>query len=215
MDIGKKIIKYRRRNKLSQEKLAEKIGVARQTISNWELNTTKPDIMQIKNISKVLNISIDDLLDNNSNVKSKIINIEKELRKNNRNLKMLILLVYFVILILAIGAIVYYSTKKDFTHDFDHVIVCTIEDYNSGKKYGFDPGDYYLYIDNENGTYHVVIEVTQKDFEYPEDYDYVSYGKQYWDNIDTKTAHHMFAVDLRNSIKERFLSDGAKCRGFN
>ena len=88
MEIGKKIVKYRRKNKLSQEQLAEKIGVTRQTISNWELNTTKPDVTQIKNIAKVLNTSIDDLLDNNGNgVKSKINNIENELKKNNRNLK--------------------------------------------------------------------------------------------------------------------------------
>ena len=215
MEIGKRIVKYRRKNKLSQEQLAEKIGVTRQTISNWELNTTKPDITQVKNISKVLNTSIDDLLDNNGNgVKSKINNIENELKKNNRNLKLLILPVYFIVLFLAIGTIIYYSTKKDFTHDFDHVIVCAIDDYNSGKKYGLEPGDYYLYIDNQNETYQVVIEITQKDFEYQEDYDYVQYGKQYWDKIDTKSSNFMFAIDMRDSIKEKFIKDGAKCRGY-
>ena len=128
MEIGKKIVKYRKKNKLSQEQLAEKIGVTRQTISNWELNTTKPDITQIKNIAKVLNTSIDDLLDNNGNgVKSKINNIENELKKNNRNLKLLILPVYFIVLILAIGVIIYYSTKKDFTDEFDpyNAFACT------------------------------------------------------------------------------------------
>lgn len=215
MEIGKKIVKYRRKNKLSQEQLAEKIGVTRQTISNWELNTTKPDVTQIKNIAKVLNTSIDDLLDNNGDgVKNKINNIENELKKNNRNLKLLILPVYFIVLFLAIGIIIYYSTKKDFTHDFDHVIVCTIEDYNSGKKYGLEPGDYYLYIDNQNETYQVIIEITQKDFEYQEDYDYVQYGKQYWDKIDTKSSNFMFAIDMRDSIKEKFIKDGAKCRGY-
>ena len=215
MEIGKKIVKYRRKNKLSQEQLAEKIGVTRQTISNWELNTTKPDVTQIKNIAKVLNTSIDDLLDNNGDgVKNKINNIENELKKNNRNLKLLILPVYFIVLILAIGVIIYYSTKKDFTHDFDHVIVCTIEGYNSGKKYGLEPGDYYLYIDNQNETYQVIIEITQKDFEYSEDYDYVQYGKQYWDKIDTKSSNFMFAIDMRDSIKEKFIKDGAKCRGY-
>ena len=88
MEIGKRIVKYRRKNKLSQEQLAEKIGVTRQTISNWELNTTKPDITQVKNISKVLNTSIDDLLDNNGNgVKSKINNICIYVIINNKNAK--------------------------------------------------------------------------------------------------------------------------------
>lgn len=53
MELGNKIIKLRKREKLSQESLADKLNVARQTISNWELNITKPDINQIKKISKI------------------------------------------------------------------------------------------------------------------------------------------------------------------
>ncbi|MDE6141658.1 MAG: helix-turn-helix domain-containing protein, partial [Bacilli bacterium] len=44
MDLGEKIANLRKESKLSQEELAEKIGVARQTISKWELNETAPDI---------------------------------------------------------------------------------------------------------------------------------------------------------------------------
>lgn len=161
MEIGKKIIKYRRKNKLSQEQFAEKIGVTRQTISNWELNITKPDIIQIKNISKVLNTSIDDLLDNNGNnsVRSKINNMERELNKNNRNLKMLIIPVYFIILTLMIGVIIYYLTKKDFTEEYEQLaIVCTMYD-ETFKGYS---DTYYLYWNmNDNGTYSAIIELTE------------------------------------------------------
>lgn len=39
MDLGSKILELRKKQQLSQEKLGEKVGVTRQTISNWELNT--------------------------------------------------------------------------------------------------------------------------------------------------------------------------------
>ena len=64
--LGNKLVKLRKENKLSQDSLADKLGITRQTISNWELNITKPDIVQIKNISEIFNISIDELLDNNT-----------------------------------------------------------------------------------------------------------------------------------------------------
>ena len=64
MAIGKKIYELRKSQKLSQEKLAEKIGVTRQTISNWELNESSPDLKQAKELSNVFNISLDELVEN-------------------------------------------------------------------------------------------------------------------------------------------------------
>lgn len=64
MNLGKKIAELRKKNNLSQEELAEKVGVARQTISKWEIGDTTPDINQVKIISKIFNISIDELVDN-------------------------------------------------------------------------------------------------------------------------------------------------------
>ena len=64
MMLGEKIFKLRKKCGLSQEQLGEKINVTRQTISNWELGETSPNPEQLKLLSKVLNISIDDLLDN-------------------------------------------------------------------------------------------------------------------------------------------------------
>ena len=64
MEIGNKIMELRKKNNLSQEELAEKVGVARQTISKWELGETAPDLKQAKKISKIFNISLDELVDN-------------------------------------------------------------------------------------------------------------------------------------------------------
>ena len=57
-------LKLRKKSGLSQEQLGEKVNVTRQTISNWELNETTPNPEQLKLLSKALNVSIDELLDN-------------------------------------------------------------------------------------------------------------------------------------------------------
>ena len=79
MEIGNKILELRKKNNLSQEALAEKIGVTRQTISKWELGETSPDIKQAKELSKVFNVSLDELTDNDiKNVlEAKVSNTEK------------------------------------------------------------------------------------------------------------------------------------------
>ncbi len=78
MNIGEKIIELRKKDNLTQEKLAEKIGVSRQTLSNWENNITCPDLNQAKCIVEIFKISLDDLIDNKTEIgcsrKSSILN---------------------------------------------------------------------------------------------------------------------------------------------
>ena len=64
MNIGNNISDFRKKNNLSQEELAEKIGVSRQTISNWELEESFPNIKEAVILSKIFNISIDELIGN-------------------------------------------------------------------------------------------------------------------------------------------------------
>ena len=64
MEFGEKIQQLRKNKNLSQEALAEKVGVARQTISKWELGETSPDLKQSKQLAKVFEVSLDELADN-------------------------------------------------------------------------------------------------------------------------------------------------------
>ena len=61
MNIGQNILNLRKGANLSQEQLAEIIGVTRQTLSNWELEESSPDLKQAKELSRFFNISLDDL----------------------------------------------------------------------------------------------------------------------------------------------------------
>ena len=62
MELSKQIKKYRMEANLSQEELAEKIFVSRQTISNWENDNSYPYIKSLVLISEVFQISLDNLI---------------------------------------------------------------------------------------------------------------------------------------------------------
>lgn len=78
MEFGNKLLELRKKENLSQEALAEKLNVTRQTISKWELNETSPDLKQALLISKLFNISLDELVNNDKNfIIEKISNTER------------------------------------------------------------------------------------------------------------------------------------------
>ncbi len=62
MEIGKQIKKYRQELSLSQDELAEKIYVSRQTISNWENDKNYPDVKSLLLLSNLFGVSLDILV---------------------------------------------------------------------------------------------------------------------------------------------------------
>ena len=89
MALGQNILNSRKKNGLSQEQLGEKVNVTRQTISNWELEETAPNPEQLKLLSKALNVSVDDLIDNDLQnvVLSKVKMTERQTRTIKKILK--------------------------------------------------------------------------------------------------------------------------------
>ena len=72
MKIEMKLKDARIQAGLTQEQVAEKIMVSRQTISNWENGKSLPDIVSIMNLSNLYQISIDELLKGDKSMKEKI-----------------------------------------------------------------------------------------------------------------------------------------------
>lgn len=68
MSVGSKIAELRKKFNFTQEKLAEKIGVSRQTVANWEKDVTSPDLGQAILLSENLKVSLDELADNNTEI---------------------------------------------------------------------------------------------------------------------------------------------------
>ena len=69
MSLGNSLFNARKRSGLSQEDVAEKLGVSRQTISKWELDETLPDIWQSKHLSNLYHVTMDELIDFDVDVK--------------------------------------------------------------------------------------------------------------------------------------------------
>jgi len=63
MSFGNKLFQARKGRGLSQEEVAEKLGVSRQTISKWELDETLPDIRQTKRLAVLYALTLDELVE--------------------------------------------------------------------------------------------------------------------------------------------------------
>ena len=63
MNLGNHLMQARKKAGLSQEAVAEKLGVSRQTISKWETDETVPDIYQSKKLAKLYHLSLDELIE--------------------------------------------------------------------------------------------------------------------------------------------------------
>ena len=76
----------RKKSGLTQEAVAEKLGVSRQTISKWETDETLPDICQSKRMAQLYHVTLDELIDFDIDVKEIEQLIEKPARKHRRKL---------------------------------------------------------------------------------------------------------------------------------
>lgn len=146
MEIGNKILELRKQNNLSQEVLAEKVGVARQTISKWELGETSPDLKQSKKLSEIFNVSLDELVGNEIKeiLVEKISNTEKKSETILKIVKAIgISLLIFVIVIISLYARLVIQKSYDKNRNIKYAsITCNLnnEQYSFGFKFYEDNG---------------------------------------------------------------------------
>ena len=119
MKFNEKIIMLRKNKNLSQEDLGNELGVARQTISKWELGETTPEMDKLIKMSEIFEITLDDL------IKDTEPNIDKN-NANNTNTQKLaglvikilkgigifIIIVFAITVIMMIMGLVSYNNMK-------------------------------------------------------------------------------------------------------
>ena len=91
MELGKRIKYYRNEKSFTQDNLAERVFVSRQTISNWENDKSYPDINSIILLSEVLEVSIDNLIKGDVDLMKVEIHSEEVKKMKLYSLMMLIL----------------------------------------------------------------------------------------------------------------------------
>lgn len=62
IEIANRLVQLRKQHNMSQEELAEKLGISRQAVSKWERAESSPDTDNLISIAKLYNVSLDDLL---------------------------------------------------------------------------------------------------------------------------------------------------------
>ncbi len=100
MDIGQKLKHARTSAGLTQEGVAEALGVSRQTISNWENGRTYPDIVSVIRLSDLYEISLDALLKEDKKMISHLQESTDTVQSRRRLSKVLLVLTYLVIWVL-------------------------------------------------------------------------------------------------------------------
>lgn len=92
MNVGEKIKTIRKMAGMTQEELAEKMNVSRQTISKWEKEISSPDLESAIILCELFEISLDDFLKGGRSVKEEKISLQDMVKINRRNQKLTILL---------------------------------------------------------------------------------------------------------------------------
>jgi len=114
MELARQIKKHRQALGISQEALAEKIYVSRQTISNWETARTYPDVQSLLLLSVAFDISIDEL------IKGDVETMEESVRKADHSLiwmyaaEMLLTVIAIVALLFAFDSFIGKNTASGF-----------------------------------------------------------------------------------------------------
>ena len=99
MELGQRLKDYRNLHKMSQEELADRVYVSRQTISSWENDKSYPDIHSLVLLSEIFNVSLDDLVKGDIEIMKEKINQNVIERFKKDNLIYGVLLISLMILI--------------------------------------------------------------------------------------------------------------------
>ena len=110
MDFGSQMKKLRTSRKLTQEQVAQKLNVSRQTVSSWENNRNLPDLEMVVLIARIFDVSLDNLILGDPTMTDKLVKDGSEMKKIKWNLyfsiSMIVAGIISFLLFMLIGSIV-------------------------------------------------------------------------------------------------------------
>lgn len=102
MEIGQKLRQARLDSGLTQEAVAERVGVSRQTVSNWENNRSYPDIASVITLSDLYSLTLDELLKGDVAMIRHLEECTDVVRSREKLSRLLVVLTYLIIWALSI-----------------------------------------------------------------------------------------------------------------
>ena len=103
MEIGKKLKDARMRSGFTQESVAEKVNVSRQTISNWENEKSYPDIISVIELSNLYSISLDELLEGDEKMMEHLEESTNVVKSTRKLIGVILLNIITVILLITLS----------------------------------------------------------------------------------------------------------------
>jgi transcriptional regulator with XRE-family HTH domain len=140
MTTGEKINKIRKMAGMTQEELAGKMNVSRQTISKWETGASSPDLESAVRLCKLFQISLDDFVKETDMGKEEKIGLQDMLRINRRQQRMTILLLsgLFFLMIGAL-AVLFVNALQSTTLSMEYMLYR----YIATGEYAYAPVNYW------------------------------------------------------------------------
>ncbi len=182
MDLSLKLQELRKKSQLSQEELAEKLDVSRQSISKWEAGQVSPEIKKIILLSEIFNVSTDYLLKDGPEDAEWVPNAKAEKARSNKKILIISIILGFALIasIFAISRLAMQNQKLS-----TEIVVPTVNVSSEPEK--TTPEQY-----EELGKYYF-------DFSRANRFDYVPYFTE--NNAPTESPDYLFwafAINLDN-----------------
>ena len=190
ISIGKFIAENRKRKNLTQEQLANRLGITKNAVSKWERGLSFPDVSLYKELCKELDISIEELVngerDNSDEAKEKtLIKTLNDQRKSESYIKIFVFIM--MLLIILIGVLIYHNEKGKIhlINDADYLYDIAIDylrkqDFETSEAKEDDYNSFYSYygfgIEKIPNYYNVYMWVYQQSY-YLEDTGALAIGK--------------------------------------
>lgn len=136
MKFSEKLENLRKIRGMSQEAVAQKLNVTRQTVSKWELDQTTPDMNKLLEISKLFGISLDELTNNTEISNSETKYKESCIEKNNKKISIRIFIIGLIISIIlcGIGFIIQNNAKKTNENLYNEAYALSLKNYNTAME---------------------------------------------------------------------------------
>lgn len=106
MEIGQKLKEARMRAGFTQENIAEKLNVSRQTISNWENEKSYPDIVNVITLSDLYSISLDNLLKGDEKMMEHLEESTNVVKSNKKLLGAVVINIVMMVLLITLSVFV-------------------------------------------------------------------------------------------------------------
>lgn len=170
--IGKFICSLRKEKQLTQEQLAEKLGVSINAVSKWERGLSFPDVSLYKDLCKELDINIEELIngEKSKSITAKeeaILNVVKTNKNEKKKRNIIIIVFTLLIILLIIFGLIIYKYKSREVEDFyerNYQLTFVARDVEAFFKYRF--GDVYpdfyggMYISDD--SYNLIVQVVKE-----------------------------------------------------